>query len=75
MMEGVFSRDLSKVIKSTVDLKILFIVLYLKKLILNSLYDYKKIRRKGHLSKSLSTASFSSHNGRLTSFEVGGKSL
>ena len=42
MMESVFLKDTFKIDKKCVYLKIVFIVLYFKKLILNSLYNYQK---------------------------------
>ena len=41
-----FQETLLKVTKNDVDLKLVFIVLYFKKLILNSLYNYQKPLRR-----------------------------
>ena len=49
-MEDVFSRDTFQNVKSVVDLKIFFNVPYLKKLILNSPYNHKKILDKMQFS-------------------------
>ena len=38
-----FQKTFFKAVKNVIDLKIFFIVLYFKKLILNSPYNYKKI--------------------------------
>ena len=46
MMKSIFSKDLFfKVIKNVIDLKIFFIILYFKKLILNSSYSYQKSKK------------------------------